>query len=63
MIRKSDVVRSLVADRQYKKALRIAKRLPARYNTRTVVADEESIRMYGPMSGSTYPWVKTRKPE
>lgn len=39
MIRKSDVVRSLVADRQYKKALRIAK------DFRLGITSEQSLRM------------------
>ena len=38
MIRKSDMVRSLVAEHQYKKALRIAKDF-----SRAVIADEESV--------------------
>lgn len=63
MIRKSDIVRSLVAEHQYKKALRIAK------DFRLGITPEQSLRMkkayecHGAMKGSTYPWVKTRRQE
>ena len=63
MIRKSDIVRSLVAEHQYKKALRIAK------DFRLGITPEQSLRMKKKrmsawcMKGSTYPWVKTRRQE
>ena len=62
MVRKSDTVRSLVAQKQYKQALRIAK------DFRLGITAEQSLRMkkaYECMVHERfyYPWVKILKPE